>query len=487
PCDAPFTLTQTNRSTWGEELNKTLLLTTRCLCWEYVYPAERRLREIVWKELAEKRRVMVYIEQNELRSMSKRLAWLFKDIPTWTLPNSVKSEDRQQAILDTVKTHGIHLLFVPYRKVNEGLNLQSAIDTIVWYELAMNLFLLDQASRRAWRLGKQEEVRIYYVVYAGTAGHSKLRKLGNQSGAAAAFAGEPARGALIEHAGADQTTLARLAASVDAQQSLAEAEEEDGEDDELFSLRYSEDEAQQLKAAFARRAMEERDALKKGRQWLGGVVDTLPKRLPAFFAGDRRPSVWQDTPQRRLVSLPDTVDSLNEADLVDTATSVVPEVQIEERVVSAPVQEKGRVDDVPSTPVTTPLTDAPQRTRVKKAPAKSTATHKDLQQPGRKAPREKATTTTTNGNVLIFGNEEHIALVRRPKRSRKPVSLQHPKRAFPVEVCTIAVMDGTTQAATEPQAIPLSLWDAMEDGSPIEQIAVAQPGEKQTFTQQQLW
>ena len=127
----------------------------------------------------------------------------------------MEAEDRQEAILDAVAS-GRHVVLVPYRRVNEGLNLQRGIDTVIWFEMPMNLFMLDQASRRAWRLGKQEEVRIYYMVYAGTAGHYKLRKLGSQSGAAAAFAGEPARGALIEHAGADKTTLARLSHSLES-------------------------------------------------------------------------------------------------------------------------------------------------------------------------------------------------------------------------------------------------------------------------------
>jgi hypothetical protein len=123
--------------------------------------------------------------------------------------------------------------------------------------------MLDQASRRAWRLGKQEEVRIYYLVYAGTAGHAKLRKLGGQSGAAAAFAGEPARGALIEHAGADQTTLARLSACLEESERVDEAGEEETFD--TLALMQADDSAA-LKAAFAERAEQLREALKRGRQ-----------------------------------------------------------------------------------------------------------------------------------------------------------------------------------------------------------------------------
>lgn len=478
PCDAPFTLEQTRRGTWGEELGKKLLLTTRSLCWDYLYPAEMCLREIVLKELAEGRRVMVYIEQNELRSMSKRLAWVFKDIPTWTLPATVKSEDRQQAILDTVNKRGINLIFVAYRKVNEGLNLQSAIDTIIWYEMAMNLFLLDQASRRAWRLGKQEEVRIYYIVYAGTSGHSKLRKLGNQSGAAAAFAGEPARGALIEHAGADKSTLARLAAFVDAQQSLPEEEEKDEE--ALFSLSYSEEEAQQLKDAFARRAEEERQTLERGRQWLGGIIDTLQKRLPAFFTGAPRLSVWKEQPRRRVVFAPETADVLAKPDQRNGTQSHTPEA------------ERQPVESVEGHASVTRATTSAVSPRIDTGQSRDPGNVKPTETAPLKHQKAKEHKNVAAGvpGKLIFGNEQHIALLRRPRRSRKPASLKHPKRTSPVEVRTIASRSEAVGVETAPQATVLSLWDVIEDTFVSEQSRVAHARERpeeETIEQQCLW
>ena len=52
-------------------------------------------------------------------------------------------------------------------------------------QLAQHLILLTQASQRAWRLGKQGEVRIFYLAYAGTVSHDKLKQLASQGGAAA--------------------------------------------------------------------------------------------------------------------------------------------------------------------------------------------------------------------------------------------------------------------------------------------------------------
>ena len=271
PCVEPaYTVEQTQRGKWGETLGKTTMLTAPVLTPSYYYPLERRAQEIVAERVAAGKRVMLYYEQNGQRSMAQRLAWVLGDFHPWTLPNSVEAEDREHAIRAAIGQHGHRVLLVPYRRVMEGLNLQDVVDVIAWYELALNLFHLDQASRRHWRLGRTDPAEIVYLAYAGSAAHRKLSKLARESGAAAAFAGEPAKGALIEQVGAHQTMLARLSASLEA---LAE------EEDLTSALTGQAD----LQAAFSHRAEELTATLKQGRHWLG-LVDTLPEQLAAFHA-----------------------------------------------------------------------------------------------------------------------------------------------------------------------------------------------------------
>ena len=88
------------------------LVETERLSSEYLYPLERRLIALVQQELGERRRVMVYFEQNDLRSMARRLEWVLSDVQPWTLPNSVAAEDRQQAILQAVQ-RGHRVVIVP--------------------------------------------------------------------------------------------------------------------------------------------------------------------------------------------------------------------------------------------------------------------------------------------------------------------------------------------------------------------------------------
>jgi len=363
---------------------------------------------------------------------------VLKDVQPWTLPNSVAAEDRQQAILQAVQ-QGHHVVIVPYRRVNEGLNLQSGIDTILWVEMALNLFMLDQASRRAWRLGKREEVRIYYIAYANTAGHTKLRKLGQQSGAAAAFAGEPARGALIEHAGADKTTLARLSSL------LEHSEGEEDEENGVLQLSGEEEVAEEeavLKAVFAKRAEELRKALVRGREWLGGVKDDLAERLTALATCPTvRVSVWSERP-------------------LPLALSITRERQATQVGVGLPE----RKDERQREPVITlPAATSPVLAALSPLlPDEATTTPPvvPLQEPT----WEPVLTVGSRAEV-VFGRSEHIALARVPRRARRSGGYREtPRRRIPVSERDIpSLVEGEGAGANEQchQVLMPSLWDQL--------------------------
>ncbi|MBK9714819.1 MAG: hypothetical protein IPO81_26500 [Kouleothrix sp.] len=247
-----FTVSETHRGDWGDVEEVVEIFRAPVLASEHLYPLERELHAIVGREVAAGRPTMIYFEQNDVRSTSDRLMHVLADFEPWALPNRVDPEDREDAINAAVDA-GHTVLLVPYRRVLEGLNLQR-VKTICWYELATNLFMLDQASRRSWRLGQDTLVRLYYLAYKGTATHKQLIRLGTKSGAAALFAGNTPDGALAKAVGADKTTLARLSASLDA------------------------DDAVDLAAAFKRRGEELARKLAAGREWIG-ASDTLAARL----------------------------------------------------------------------------------------------------------------------------------------------------------------------------------------------------------------
>jgi hypothetical protein len=419
PCDSPYRVYHTERGDWGDKGEPELVVETPVLTWDYLYPIERWFIQAAREELAAGRRVMFYFEQNAVRSMAKRLEWVLKEFQPWTLPNNVEAEDRQQAIIDAVQS-GQRVVIVPYRRVNEGLNLQSVIDTIIWGELAMNLFFFIQASQRAWRLGKEELVKILIPYYLGSATHRQVRRLGERDGAAAAFAGEPAKGGLVKHVGADQTTLARLSAQIEA-----------GELSELDLVFQEGDDSAEIEANFVRRNQELAEALRRGRQWFG-VVDRLSERLAAIIAA-QHPDVWASMPE--MAYLP-------EAGLYELELPLAVEVRPEETEPHMDSSEP-EVEDATATE-TAPLTAISEGERAADAPV---VVHVPV--------HERRVTVT-------FGDEEDIKRVRKLRGSRPRRSRPKPKRPTTVKNIPAFVEMPALLGAQEdePELILASLWDS---------------------------
>nr|MDQ2996437.1 hypothetical protein [Chloroflexota bacterium] len=165
PFAPPFQIWTTRKGRWSEDLGRVLEYQAPTLSPDHRYPLERRCDAIVGTELAEGRTVMAYYEQSTERDVGARLMQILDQHNPWKLPDTVDAEDREDAIVAAIK-RGHKVVIVGYRRVSEGLNLQ-IVDSIIWVEMAQHLILLTQASQRAWRLGKQEEVRIFYLAYAG--------------------------------------------------------------------------------------------------------------------------------------------------------------------------------------------------------------------------------------------------------------------------------------------------------------------------------
>jgi len=263
PFAPPFQIWTTRKGKWSEDLGRVLEYQAPTLSPDHHYPLERRCDEIVGAELAEGRSVMVYYEQSVERDVGARLMQILAQHNPWKLPENIDPEDREDAITAAIRS-GHRIVVVSYRKVAEGLNLQ-IVDSIIWFEMAQHLILLTQASQRAWRLGKQDEVRIFYLAYASTVSHDKLKQLASQGGAAALFSGNTPQGGLAEHVGADQGALVQIA------QKLCMAGD--------------------LTVAFARRHAELVSAIATGRDWLGIDHDSLPDRM-AFMRSLPHQALW---------------------------------------------------------------------------------------------------------------------------------------------------------------------------------------------------
>jgi hypothetical protein len=272
---------------------------------------------------------------------------------------------------------------------------------------------------------------------------------------------------LIEHAGADKTTLARLSSLL---------EQSDGEEDEENAMlqlsgeqAVAEEEAV-LKAVFARRAEELHKALHRGREWLGGIKDDLAERLTALAACQTASvSVWAERQLPRVL----TVQRMDQATQVGVER---PERQ----------DEQQHETETTVSVVTTPKFD--------------TALVSPMQ-PFEVTPLMPTTMTGSAPAVgsraeVIFGRSEHIALARVRNRSRhKGGYREMPRRRIPISEREIpSLVEGDQADASEQsQHVQMpSLWDLLvaptSQASTAASTLFAAPSlDQQTPLQPQLW
>lgn len=83
------------------------------------------------------------------------------------LRSTVGSDAREDWISEQVE-RGIDVLITNPELVKTGLDLL-AFPTIYFAQTGYNVYTVAQASRRSWRIGQKEAVKVYYACYAHSA------------------------------------------------------------------------------------------------------------------------------------------------------------------------------------------------------------------------------------------------------------------------------------------------------------------------------
>lgn len=132
-------------------------------------PKEQVLIDRCRKERAENRRVLVYTVYTGTRDTANRLKTLLQGagLHTAVLRASVDTAKREDWILDQVE-RGCEVLIANPELVKTGLDLLD-FPTIVFMQTGYNVYTLQQAARRSWRIGQHRPVQVHYLGYAMTA------------------------------------------------------------------------------------------------------------------------------------------------------------------------------------------------------------------------------------------------------------------------------------------------------------------------------
>lgn len=129
-------------------------------------PKEADLIQVCREEREAGRRVMVFTTYTGGHDTATRLANLLKHagLKASVLRSNVGSDAREDWIAERVE-QGIDVLICNPELVKTGLDLL-AFPTLYFMQTGYNVYTVAQASRRSWRIGQKETVKVYYACYA---------------------------------------------------------------------------------------------------------------------------------------------------------------------------------------------------------------------------------------------------------------------------------------------------------------------------------
>jgi SNF2 family DNA or RNA helicase len=132
-----------------------------------IMPKEQELLDIIDKELCQRRKVMVYIQNSNTTDISPRLTELMENKGyKIRVLRAGDSEGRDEKIKKWV-SDGLDVLICNPKLVEVGLDLLFAV-TVVFYQCGYSTYTLRQASRRSWRIPQTQPVKVYFLTYADT-------------------------------------------------------------------------------------------------------------------------------------------------------------------------------------------------------------------------------------------------------------------------------------------------------------------------------
>jgi hypothetical protein len=146
----------------------------------HVYAKERRLIEEIQSELAMGRRVQVFAVYTQKRDITRRLeALLEKEGIRAEVLTAETPPEQREAWYDRQLKDGIEVCICHPKLVQTGLDLLS-FPTIFFVQTGYSIYTLRQASRRSWRIGQKEPVRVAFFTYVDTAQERCLRLMGKK-------------------------------------------------------------------------------------------------------------------------------------------------------------------------------------------------------------------------------------------------------------------------------------------------------------------
>lgn len=155
-------------------------------------PKEERLLEILATERKEGRKAAIFLEHTGTRDLLPTLEEKLKAngfSPLVLRGHAVKPEKREEWLRDNLATGQYDCLLCNPNLVKTGLDLLD-FPTIVFFQCGYSVFTLRQASRRSWRIGQKQPVRVFFMAYAETMQDKALSLMAQKMETSLAVEGE---------------------------------------------------------------------------------------------------------------------------------------------------------------------------------------------------------------------------------------------------------------------------------------------------------
>jgi len=130
------------------------------------YPKEQAILDLIAEEHAAGRRVLLLCQQTGTLDITAEWVQMIENIGLKAAVLKV-APDRREAWIKKQVDNDVNVLITHPRKVETGLDLLD-FPTIVWMGTEYSIYTVLQASRRSWRIGQTEPVKVYYYCYENT-------------------------------------------------------------------------------------------------------------------------------------------------------------------------------------------------------------------------------------------------------------------------------------------------------------------------------
>ncbi len=147
-----------------------------------ILPKEEKLIELVLEEKSKGRKVAIFLEHTGTRDLIPDLEERLSrnGISALVLrSNTVPTDKREEWLTKNIESENPDVLICNPSLVKTGLDLLS-FPTIIYFQVGFNVYTLRQSSRRSWRIGQTQDVKVIYLAYSNTAQSRALNLIANK-------------------------------------------------------------------------------------------------------------------------------------------------------------------------------------------------------------------------------------------------------------------------------------------------------------------